>query len=154
MQNAVSLAGFLLLVFACAGLGGWFTSLSVNDWYQSLHKPAWNPPAAVFGPVWTVLYVTIAVAGWMVWKTDLPARKNALIAWSVQLVLNVLWSACFFALKNPGLALIEIVALWLSILVTILLFKPLNPKAAWLLVPYLAWVTFATALNAAIWRLN
>ena len=154
MKKAVSLVAFIVLVFTCAGLGGWLTSLTVNDWYQTLHKPSWNPPASVFGPVWTILYVTIAVAAWMIWKLDRPGRRPALIAWSVQLALNVLWSACFFALKNPGLAFLEIIALWLSILATILFFNRLDTRAAWLLVPYLCWVSFAMALNMAIWRLN
>ncbi|HEY1170275.1 MAG TPA: TspO/MBR family protein [Verrucomicrobiae bacterium] len=154
MQKAASLLGFIVLVFACAALGGWLTSLSVNDWYQTLQKPSWNPPASVFGPVWTVLYLTMAIAAWMVWELQVPARKAALVAWSIQLALNVFWAACFFALKNPGLALFDIIALWFSILVTILLFKSLNTTAAWLLVPYLCWVSFAAALNMAIWRLN
>lgn len=154
MSKVPSLAGFLLLVFASAGLGGWFTSMGVTDWYQSLHKPQWTPPGSLFGPVWTVLYLTIAISAWLIWQVRTSARKVALTAWAVQMTLNVLWSACFFALKNPVLALLEIVALWLSILATILLFNRLDTRAAWLLVPYLCWVSFAMALNMAIWRLN
>lgn len=154
MQKAASLAGFVLLVFACAALGSWFTFQGVNDWYPTINKPAWNPPAWVFGPVWTLLYLTIAVSIWLILEGKHPSRKRALAVWSVQLVLNVFWSACFFSWKNPGLALIEIVLLWAGILTTIKVFSPLNRYAAWLLVPYLAWVSFAAALNLAIWRLN
>jgi len=154
MRKASSLAGFTLLVFACAALGSWFTFQGVNDWYQTINKPAWTPPSWLFGPVWTALYLTIAVSAWLIWTGEQPGRKRALAVWSTQLGLNVLWSACFFAWQNPALALLEISLLWASILATILLFKPLNRYAAWMLIPYLCWVSFATALNLAIWRLN
>lgn len=149
-----SLAVFILLVFACAALGSWFTFQGVNDWYQQISKPTWNPPSWIFGPVWTALYLTIAISAWLIWEQAPSAKKRALTIWSIQLALNVFWSACFFTWKSPGLALIEIALLWACILATILAFKPLNRYAAWLLVPYLCWVTFATALNFAIWRLN
>lgn len=154
MRKASSLTGFIILVFACAALGSWFTFQGVNDWYQTISKPAWTPPSWIFGPIWTGFYITIAVSAWLIWEGGHPGKQRALTLWGIQLGLNVFWSACFFAWQNPALALVEIVLLWASILATILVFKPLNRYAAWLLIPYLCWVSFATALNAAIWRLN
>ena len=143
---------FILLAFLPAVFGARFAP---GEWYLELAKPAWTPPGWLFGPVWFVLYVTIGVAAWLVWRRarfgDAPV---AWIAWGAQLVLNGAWSWIFFGLRAPGPALIEIVVLWLAILATILAFRRLRPVAAALLLPYLAWVGFATALNAAIWRLN
>lgn len=154
MPKFRTFACFILIVFASAGLGGWFTSLGVGDWYQSLHKPAWTPPGWLFGPVWTVLYVLIAISGALIWQQPSALRRKALGAWIVQMVFNVLWSACFFSLKQPGLAVLDIAALWLAILATMIWSKPLSAPACWLLLPYLGWVSFAAALNIAIWRLN
>lgn len=149
------LALFLGICLATAGLGAASTSLSVGDWYAAIKKPSWNPPNWVFGPVWTALYIGMAVAAWLVW------RKNGLAdAWlplrlfGVQLFLNAAWSALFFGMRNPGIALADIVLLWIAILATIVAFGRVSSLAATLLVPYLAWVSFATALNWSIWRLN
>jgi translocator protein len=148
----MGLAGWLLLCYAAAAVGGFFQP---GAWYDALAKPPWNPPDWIFGPVWTVLYGMMAVAAWLVWRRHgMPGRRAALGAFVVQLVLNVLWSALFFGLERPGLALVEIVVLWFAILVTLLLFWRVRPAAGALLVPYLLWVSFALALNFELWRLN
>src|SRR4051812_1309385 len=120
--------------------------------YQGLVQPSWAPPSWLFGPVWTVLYAMIAVAGWLVWRRT--GWTRALTVYAVQLVLNAVWTPIFFGFGQYGLALADIVVLWVLIGVTVVLFRPISRTAAWLLVPYWAWVTFATALNAAIWHAN
>jgi len=153
-RQAVGLAAFLGGVFLAAGLGSVFTATSVNTWYPALAKPPWTPPAWVFGPVWIVLYATMALAAWLVWRRGLDAGRRALRWFAVQLALNVLWSAIFFGGRMPGLAIVDIVALWLAIIVTGITFWRISRAAGWLLVPYLFWVSFAAILNIAIWRLN
>ena len=120
--------------------------------YQGLEQPSWAPPSWLFGPVWTVLYVLIAVAGWLVWRRT--GWSAALTVYAVQLVLNAAWTPIFFGFGRYGLALVDIVVLWALIGVTIALFRPVSRAAAAMLLPYWAWVTFATALNAWIWRAN
>ncbi len=147
----VAVAGCL----AVAALGGAVTAQSVGGWYQTLSKPAFNPPDQVFAPVWTVLYVMMAVAAWRVWRRrEAPGRGRALALFAAQLALNLAWSVLFFGLQAVGAALVEILVLWLAILITTAAFARIDRAAAWLMVPYLAWVSFAVALNAAIWRLN
>jgi benzodiazapine receptor len=128
-----------------------------GDWYASLAKPAWTPPTWVFGPAWTILYAMMAVAAWRLWRR-LGARphesRRALVLFAVQLALNLSWTPVFFGMQRPDLALVVILVLWLAIAATIVAAWKACKTAAALLVPYLAWVTFATALNAAIWRLN
>jgi tryptophan-rich sensory protein len=120
-----------------------------------LAKPSWRPPNWLFAPVWTVLYLMIAVSGWLVWReAGVAGAKIPLTVYAIQLVLNAAWTPIFFGLHRPDLAFFEIVLIWLSIVATILLFYPIHAGAAWLLVPYLGWVTFAAALNFAIWSLN
>ncbi len=148
------LALLLLICLGTAGLGAAFTNLSVGDWYRTLKKPSWNPPNAVFGPVWTALYIAMAAAAWLVWRTGPPDRGRALAIFGIQLALNLAWSALFFGLRKPGLALVDIVLLWGAILATTIAFAGVSTVAAGLLLPYLAWVAFAAALNAAIVRLN
>ncbi|PMR60142.1 tryptophan-rich sensory protein [Verrucosispora sp. ts21] len=146
-----ALAGFAVAVFAAAALG----SLAVTGTsaeYASLDQPGWAPPPWLFGPVWTVLYAMIAVAGWLVWRR--VGFGPALIAWVVQLVLNAAWTPLFFGAGQYGLAFVEIVVLWLAIGVTVLLFRRVSTLATGLLLPYWAWVTFAAALNYSIWQLN
>ena len=127
----------------------------LGEWYASLKKPSWHPPNWVFGPVWTELYAMMAVAAWLVWRQgDFAGQALPIAAFLVQLVLNALWSWLFFGLKTPGMAFAEIVALWVAIATTLLLFRRPSATAAWLLAPYLAWVTFATLLNFTLWRLN
>jgi tryptophan-rich sensory protein len=148
----VGLVGWLLVCFAAAAFGGLFAP---GEWYASLKKPAWNPPSWVFGPVWTVLYTMMAVAAWLVWRRGgFAAQGRPLAVFLVQLGLNAAWTPLFFGLRRPDLALAEIVLLWLAIAGTLAAFGRVNRAAAWLLAPYLAWVTFATALNYALWRLN
>jgi tryptophan-rich sensory protein len=150
VRSTLFLALFLVLAFAAAAFGGLFPP---GSWYEALTKPAWTPPNWLFGPVWTVLYVLVAVSGWLLWKTGVAAR-GALRLWGVQLLLNALWSWIFFGLRAPGAALIEIGALLITIAATIALaYRPCR-TAAFLLTPYLVWVAFASTLNAAIWRLN
>ncbi len=152
--QALALGLFYLACFLAAGLGSLFTMVSLGSWYTALVKPSWNPPSWVFGPVWTVLYAMMAVAGWLVWRKGGPASWLALRWFAVQLVLNVGWSAVFFGLQMPGLAFVEIVILWVAIAATLKTFWQASRPAGILLVPYLLWVIFAAVLNFAIWRLN
>lgn len=147
---------FLVICFGAAAIGGYATAGSVNsDWFENLRKPSWNPPNWVFGPVWTFLYATMAIAGWLVWKASgVRESRFALSLFSFQLGLNVLWSCLFFGMQRIGLAVLDIGCLWLAILGCIAAFHRQSRTAAYLLLPYLAWVTFAAVLNAAIWRLN
>lgn len=147
----ISLVVFLALSFSASALGAFFQP---GDWYAALEKPSWNPPSWVFGPVWTVLYVLIAVAAWRVWTRWGREASLAITVWGVQMVLNALWSYLFFGVRQPGLAFGEIVLLWLAIAATIWLFWRRDRIAALLLTPYLAWVSFAAVLNFTIWRLN
>jgi translocator protein len=151
-----SLLVFLVLVFAAGFFGSRFEP---GAWYAALEKPVWNPPTWVFGPVWTVLYVLIAVSAWLVWRRRGHGQRRsrtdlAMGFWGVQLVLNALWSWFFFGLQRPGLALFDIVALLVAIVATTIAFFRLHRLAGWMFVPYALWVTYATALNAAIVRLN
>lgn len=147
----------LVACFATAAIGSAFTFSQLGSWYAGLAKPSFNPPNAVFGPVWSVLYTVMAIAVWRVWwkgrDAGVPIR-GTMILFGVQLVLNAGWSITFFGLEAPGPALIVIGALWLSILALIVAFRRIDGWAAIMMVPYLAWVSFATALNFAIWQLN
>jgi tryptophan-rich sensory protein len=126
-----------------------------GEWYASLKKPSWNPPGWVFGPVWTTLYVMMAVAAWLVWKRGgFSSQRPALVLFLAQLALNAAWTPLFFGLHRPGLAFAEILLLWLAIAAALAAFRPVSRAAAWLLTPYLAWVSFAAVLNFALWRLN
>jgi translocator protein len=154
-RDLLGLVVAVAVCFAAAGLGSLATVDAIPTWYAALHKPSWNPPNRVFGPVWTLLYLLMAVAAWLVWRTaGWPAARPALGMFAVQLALNVGWSLVFFGLHRPDWALVEIVALWGAILATLLLFRPISPLAAFLLAPYLLWVSFASVLNFAVWRLN
>ena len=147
------LAGLILLCVGTGMIGGMVSAGAIEDWYRTLAKPSWNPPDWVFGPVWTTLYVMMAVAAWLVWRTrDRVAPAMALFF--AQLALNLLWSLLFFGARSPGLALIEVVFLWTSVLLTMLAFFGRQTIAGWLFVPYLAWVSFAAILNFAIWSMN
>ena len=153
--SALGLLAFVVVCFGAAAIGSAFTGSALSDWYPGLEKPSFNPPNWLFGPVWTVLYLAMAVAGWLVWRREGFSGATAPLAvFGVQLALNLLWSGLFFGLRSPGLALGEIIVLWVAILATIVLFRRVSTPAALLLVPYLAWVTFAAVLNFEIWRLN
>lgn len=148
----MSLFVFVVLSFCAAALGGAVTRPALAGWYRELRKPSWTPPDKVFGPVWTLLYVMIAVAGWRLWLV--APGGEAVQLWGLQLVLNALWSYFFFGLRSPGLALADIAALWLTLVMLIGVALGLDQTAALLLLPYLAWISFASALNYAIWRRN
>lgn len=147
------LAVFIVISFVPALAGG---RSMPGEWYQALRKPSFNPPAWVFGPVWTLLYASMGVAAWMVWRAagNWRAASLPLSVFALQLVFNGLWSWLFFGLHRPDLALLDILALWLAILGTIVVFWQKSPAAGALLFPYLAWVSFAAILNAALWHLN
>lgn len=146
-----------LVAWVAASLAaGWIGSRYLpGAWYGSLRKPSWTPPGAVFGPVWSVLYVLMGIAAWLVWRRAGFGRAGAaLVLFLVQLALNALWSYLFFGRHRPDLALLEIVALWLLILVVTALFWREHRGAGALMLPYLVWVGFASCLNFAIWRMN
>ena len=155
-----SAGGFVVFLVMCLGaqLTGSFLTMPAirSGWHAGLEKPFFNPPGWLFGPVWTALFFTMAVAAWMVWRLEpsSPMVKPALLIFFTQLVFNVLWSAVFFGMRRPGLALVEIVVLWFLILVTVLVFHRVSTRAAWLLIPYLAWILYAAVLNGAIWWMN
>jgi benzodiazapine receptor len=151
-RSALALAGWLALSFAAAAVGGFFLP---GEWYAGLQKPSWNPPNWIFGPVWTALYTTMAIAAWLVWKRGgFAVQHVALSLFLAQLLFNALWSPLFFGLRQPALAFADILLLWLTLLGTVAAFWKVRPLAGALLVPYLAWVTFASALNFTLWRLN
>ena len=151
-RPAIALLLCVLLVFAIASLGA---IAPPGEWYAGLRKPWFNPPAWVFGPAWTTLYLMIATATWLLWRAPASAaRTRALRLNAVQLALNAAWTPLFFGLKLPGVAFVEIVLMWIFIAATIWAASQVRRAAAWLLVPYLAWVTFAATLNGCIWWLN
>ncbi|NOT50540.1 MAG: tryptophan-rich sensory protein [Chitinophagaceae bacterium] len=135
---------------------GFFTETGEASWYQSINKPSWNPPNWIFAPVWTTLYVLMGIALFLVWNSNVNTRykRTAIILFSIQLLLNFFWSLIFFNQQQPGWALVEIITLWIFILLTIFAFAKLSKTAAWLLVPYISWVSFAAILNYTLWKLN
>lgn len=146
-------AVFAGMVAAVSARGAAITLPEISGWYAQLTKPSFTPPPAVFGPVWTLLYVLMALAAWRAWRSAArPTLVNGVFAG--QLALNALWSQLFFGWRRPDLALIEIGVLWAAVVATVLVFAREDRGAAWMLVPYLAWVSFAAALNLAIVRLN
>ena len=152
VSRFLALGGWLLVCFAAAAMGGLFMP---DEWYTSLKKPSWNPPGWIFGPVWTALYTMMAVAAWLVWERGgFAAQRRPLALFFAQLTLNAAWTPLFFGLHRPDLAFAEIALLWLAITATLGAFLRASYVAAWLLAPYLAWVSFAAALNLTLWRLN
>jgi len=149
----LGLAIAIAVCFGAAALGSWPTFRALREWYPSLRKPSWNPPNEVFGPVWSALYLTMAVAAWLVWRSG-GDTAVALGLFVEQLALNVAWSVVFFGRRNVNGAFVVIVALWLAITSTLIAFGSIDRVAGALFVPYLAWVTFALFLNRAIARLN
>ncbi|HSF53522.1 MAG TPA: TspO/MBR family protein [Algoriphagus sp.] len=154
MPNYLKLIISLAIPQLVGGLGAFFTITSVESWYSTLVKPSWNPPSWLFGPVWTLLYILMGIACYLIWKSDHPQKKALLKLYFIQLVLNALWSPAFFGMHSPLFGLIVIVPLWMAIMLCIFKFKSLSTLASGLMVPYLLWVTFATALNTAILVLN
>jgi tryptophan-rich sensory protein len=150
--------GLIVSVALCLGagfVGSRFNIGSVATWYPTLSKPAWTPPAWVFAPAWTALYCLMGIAAWLVWsRAGWAAARVPLILFAIQLGLNIAWSGIFFGLRMPAWAFAEIVLLWVAIAATTSKFWPVSRAAGWLMIPYVAWVTYAAALNFAIWQLN
>jgi translocator protein len=148
----LALVVLLILCFVVAGVGGLATAPSIPNWYAGLAKPSWTPPGWIFGPVWSVLYLSMAVAAWLVWR-----RGDAVVPmtlFGIQLFFNAAWSWLFFWLHSPGAAFIDIALLWMAIMATMAVFWRRSTLAGILFVPYLIWASFAAVLNLAIWRLN
>ncbi len=156
MSSIIKLIIAVAVPLVVGGISGYFTVTGVESWYLAIQKPTWNPPNWVFGPVWTTLYVMMGIALFLVWKEDTSRELKAIafILFGVQLLLNFFWSFIFFKLEQPGWAFAEILVLWTAILACIFAFGQVNKTAAWLLVPYISWVSFATILNGTIWKLN
>jgi len=154
-RQAIILAVSVGICLGAAGVGSILTTPSIDPWYATLRKPAWTPPNWVFGPVWTALYLSMAVAAWLVWRqAGFSPAKLSLTLFVIQLALNVAWSGIFFGFRLVGVAFLEVVLLWLFILSTTIAFWSVSRMASWLMVPYLIWVAYAAALNGAIWRMN
>lgn len=153
-KQFVGLVGWILGSFVAAAIGG-AASLQAGPFYTQLARPDWAPPSFLFGPVWTVLYALMGIAAWLVWRdAGFRAAKTALTLFLVQLALNALWSWLFFAWHRGGLAFADILLLWALIVGTLIAFWRIRPLAGALLVPYLMWVSFASALNYSVWQLN
>jgi len=154
--DVAKLIASLLAVFLVAAIGSIFTTSSIPTWYAGLQKPIFTPPDWLFAPAWTVLYILMAVAAFLVWRQGLRTLgvKGALLAYLVQLVLNILWSVIFFGLKSPLFGMVVILLLWFGIIVTTARFFWISRAAAWLMMPYVLWATFASALNIGVFVLN
>jgi len=158
-MNLRNIVKLVISIIACQGaglIGSLFTTPAIPTWYAGLQKPPFTPPSWLFAPAWITLYLLMGIAAFLVWRMGLDKRKvrTALIIFLAQLVLNALWSVVFFGMQSPLYGVIVIVLLWAAILVTILRFARLSATAAWLLVPYILWVSFAAVLNISIWLLN
>ena len=152
--NKLALAGFVVASLAVGYSSGWFAG-SGGAWYEGLTKPAWTPPGSWFAPIWTALYVLMGIAAWLVWRERYHRSRNAaLTSFAVQLAVNAAWAPVFFGARNLGAGLFVIVALWLCIVWMLREFAAVRGAAAWLSLPYLAWVTIAAALNLSIWHYN
>ena len=147
----------VISIFICllAGfIGSFFTSPAIPTWYATLQKPSFAPPNWVFFPVWTSLFIMMGISLFLIWKREDKKVKNAIYIFTVQLVLNALWSVAFFGLRSPLTGLIDIIILWIAILATIISFMKISRTASYLLIPYILWVSFAAILNFSIWKLN
>ena len=153
-KNILKLIICLIVPMLVGGISGVATVAGIKDWYVHLNKPFFNPPNYLFGPVWSILYLLMGVSLFMILQSKSITKKKAISIFFVQLFLNFWWSFLFFKFQLLGISLIEIVLMWLSILWMIIEFKKINKTAAYLQIPYLAWVTFASLLNLAIWHLN
>jgi translocator protein len=156
MNNLIKLVLSIALPLLIGFASSYFTITGVDSWYTTIQKPSWNPPNWIFGPVWTTLYVLMGISLFLIWKagTSKETKRSALILFALQIIANFFWSFIFFDQHQMGLAFAEIIVLWLLILLTIFSFAKINKVAAWLLVPYISWVSFAAILNFTIWRLN
>lgn len=145
------------LILLCEGagiIGSLFTFSAIPVWYAALTKPVFSPPNYLFGPVWTILYALMGISLYLVWISRIKSKGYAIKVFFIQLGLNAVWSIIFFGFKNPGMAFIEIIALWAAIFLTIRAFRKISKLASYILYPYLAWVSFAAFLNFSIWMLN
>ena len=159
MDKRSSIRGLLVWLVICLAAetaGAFLTGPGIRSgWYASLAKPSWTPPSWVFGPVWTLLYAAMGVAAWMVWQREEGLRRHGrLWLFGAQLAANVIWSALFFTFHDPGAAMADLVVLWILVVSTAVAFWRIHRPAGLLLVPYLAWLTYAATLNFSIWRLN
>jgi len=156
IKNLFRLVASIILCLLAGFIGSLFTTPAIPGWYATLNKPPFTPPSAVFAPVWTALYLFMGISLFLVWRADkdILRRKTALTVFALQLALNTFWSVLFFGLRSPLAGLIDIACLWAAIVLTIVLFFRISKTAAWLLVPYLLWVSFATLLNASILARN
>ena len=156
MSNILKLIISICLPLLIGFTSSYFTVTEIGSWYQTVQKPSWNPPNWIFGPIWTTLYILMGIAFFLVWKSNVAGeiKRKAIILFIIQLVLNFFWSFIFFDQHQIGIAFIEILFLWLMILFTIFAFARISKPAAWLLVPYISWVSFAAILNFTIWNLN
>ena len=153
-KQILGLLAWLAISFVASGIGA-VASIRAVSFYGQLVQPSWAPPASVFGPVWTILYVLMGIAAWLVWRTDgFRVNRSALTLFLVQLAVNALWSWLFFAWHRGALAFADVVLLWLLLVATLVSFWRVRPLAGALLIPYLLWVSFATALNFSVWQLN
>ena len=155
MNKFLKLCLCIIIPLLIGAVSGFATASSINTWYVTLHKPFFNPPNYLFGPVWTTLYILMGVSFYMILQSrNIKYKKGAIYLFCIQLFLNFCWSFIFFKFQYLGLALIEIIMMWISILTMIIWFTKLNKTAAYLQIPYLCWVSFATVLNASLWYLN
>ena len=155
-REVLKVFAFIIVCQLAGAIGSIFTFPSIDTWYSSLQRPSFSPPNWIFGPVWLTLYTLMGISAYLVWKNGWKNRevRNALYIFSIQLILNSIWSLLFFGLNDLFLALLEIIVLWIFIVASIFKFYKIDKKAAWLLVPYLLWVSFAMVLNYYFWVLN
>ncbi len=158
-RSITSIWKFVIAVMICETSGivsGLLAHSNSDNWFNTLIKPTWNPPAYLFGPVWTILYLLMGIALGLIWKSNAPVteKKDAILLFAMQLFLNFWWSVFFFKFHSPALAFIDIILLFIVILLTMFSFGPISRLACWLLVPYILWVSFATLLNCHIWSMN
>jgi benzodiazapine receptor len=156
MNNKVKLLIAMAVPLVIGLISGSFTASQIPVWYAHLNKPSWNPPSWLFAPVWTILYIMMGIALYLVWKSDAikSIKKTAILCFEIQLILNFCWSFIFFNQHQMGMAFVDILLLLFFIIATIFSFKKISLTAAWLMLPYLLWVGFAACLNYTIWQLN
>jgi tryptophan-rich sensory protein len=156
MKSPLKLLIAILICLTIGSASGFLTANAITDYYLHLNKPTWNPPNWIFGPVWTTLYIMMGVSLWLVWKSDLSKTlvQKACLVFALQLFLNFWWSIIFFNMQSPGWAFVEIILLLSAIIYTIFQFSKISKPAAWLLFPYISWVSFASILNFKIFSLN
>jgi translocator protein len=156
MNKILKIILCIMIPLGIGGISGFFTASNIPTWYATLNKPWFSPPNYLFGPVWTSLYIMMGIALYLIIESNAnePLKRKAYMYWGIQMILNFLWSIIFMHFHQIGLALIEIIAMWVMILMTILTFSKINKTAAYLLVPYISWVSFATILNFSIFMLN